>query len=256
MANSQGVSDENVGTPKKGAAKQVRFDEGLFAAGVIGALKTHSNITDDTAPITIAAATDEITELWLIKHDGEVHGGFDNALEALQDITQYIVDSGYVYEIPINYEVDTFTVSLSLPTKTAGATLILARHCHATQEDLGLAMLDACNDLQRFAVESFKVTGATRQPPSGFDDAKKEDEPFEFSTLRISIYNNKLVARLIPVAGSWVQHGVPLYPDVAKKAGINLADYAQPGDYELAGAGVISYKQDGKPMRAHSVELS
>lgn len=256
MASKQAISDKTMGTQDSAPKRKVVFDETLFTAGVVGMLKTYSNITDDSDIDDINRAVSEIVELWEIEHEGKKYGGYTTAPEALQSITGYILEHGYLYTRPLLYRIDDFSVSITIPTKTAGATATFTRNCSALGDDTDTAMRAAYMELAAYVTENFKSGPVQRTPIQGTQTEKPEDEPFEFTTLRMVSLNGKLVARLIPLQGRWTQYGVPLYADVANKAGIPLSEYMQPGDYELAGSGIIQYKPDGKPMRANSVELA
>lgn len=256
MATKQAISPKNVGAQAAKPKPIVKFDENLFVQGLVGALKTNSNITDDSPLDDLNAAVQEVTELWLIEKDYKEHGGYDTAIEAIQDITRYIVDNAYVYEKPVLFRVDSFTVNLSVPTKVPGVTASFSYQCTALDVDLSACMLSAFSELQSFASDNFKPKANTPQPTQQGAFDKPADEPFEFATLRSLLFNGKMQARLMPLEGKWVQFGIPLYPDEARKAGINLDDYVTPGDYELQGSAIVSHKTDGKPMRAHKLELA
>lgn len=249
---SNGLMEKSSQPAKK--ERMIVFDETIFQMGVLGYLRTYGQIDDDTTDDDKQATVREAIELWEISAGIEEYHSFPTAVEALSSFAQWNGLASYKYEKPPVYRLDGFTVSITIPTRTAGTTATFTYHGTPLQPDIEIAMKEAYKELSDFAQKSFAAKPQSNQPNKQTPANKIDDESIEFVALRCQSYQNKLVFRIIPSEGAWQQFGIPLYADEAKKAGINLKDYSEEGDYDLTGSAMVQMKPDGKPMRVHSIE--
>lgn len=245
MATKQQVSKSKVGTQ----TKQPKFDHHLFETGVIGSLKSFERgIDDNTDNTTCMIAMNEAIELFQIEREYKPLEELGSAVMALQAFNEWLEGSTYRYEPPVYFDATGFTVQIVLPNGSTNSNSVFQLHCTARDiNELDKAIDAAYKTLTSAVTKNYKP--AQKQEKQQKQQERETDEEVEFEALRVEKYQGKTVYRLIPVEGRWTQHGVALYSDEARKAGIDLSEYQEEGDYELSGTGDIEYKPDGKPMR-------
>jgi hypothetical protein len=253
MATKQTVSKPPMGTQVK---KQPKFNHDLFEAGVIGALKSaERGIDDNTDNNTCMTAMNEAIELFNLSREYRPIDELGTAVLALQAFQEWLDNDTYVYTPPVYFDATGFTVQITVPNGTPGSSSTFQLHCHQRSDfDLPLAVKAAYDMLNDAVMKNYKPAKGS-QPVQQKLQERQVDEAVPFEALRAKMFQNKMVYSLIPSEGKWTQHGAALYPDEARKADINLSEFTEEGDYELAGTMDIEYKPDGKPMRAARISV-
>lgn len=253
MATKQAIGSKALGTQ----VKQPKFNHDLFEAGVVGALKTaERGITDESSQTVVMTAMNEAIELFNIEREYHPLEELGSAVQALQAFQEWLDASTYVYTPPVYFDATGFTVQIAVPNGTPGSLSTFSLHCTARSEsELDLAVKAAYDKLNEVVMKNYKPT----RQPQGTQQAKTReremDESVPFNAIRAEKFKGNMVYRLIPSEGRWTQHGVALYSDEARKAGIDLNEYQEEGDYDLSGTCDIEYKPDGKPMRVARINL-
>lgn len=239
-------------------SKKVEFSQQVFLGGIEGELRTRGIMSDEVT-------RDGSPEFWdaLGSFGGQlestVEDTYPTAVDAINAFIVWLDESGWEYIAPVYFHQKGFSITLTMAAPS-GQISVTGNYEVAEGAELSQAVGAAKAELQQAVIKAFpgsanrKTSPTPQSSASGPKSAEPKTESLEFDTLRIAEYNGNMVSRLMPTSGRWKQFGVAIYPDVAKKFGLEIP--VTPGDYDYTGTMVYTLKDDGKPQRVISIEPS
>ncbi len=241
----RGSSPKTVQKSSGDTAKKKPLDEKLFKAAVAAKLREIGAIGENEDYLNHPALEEAIVlfEVGL----GKLLPQYDNAVQASAAFNDWIDETGYRYEPAPLYRIEQYTITATAVTKSG--TISIASTITPLVSEHADAIRAAKNELQEIFNAVFVGVSSANKSLSAPQSGKVEYtiEEVEVNTLRVSVYNDKIVYHAMPVEGNWTQYGIPLYADVARKFGIELPD--EEGEYEISWHAAYELRPDGKPRR-------
>ena len=184
---------------------------------------------------------------------GKLIEDYVNAVEAISAFNDWLETTDWTYERVRTFVVLDFAIGCKVQTKSG--EVYTEMRISPISDDYSAIIKEARQELAEIFNGAFAGNG-NQQLPDGQSKASSytTQKGVHCSTLRISIYQGKTVAHVIPDDGPWVQYGFPLYKDVAKKAGIDLP--TDEGEYETNWTVTVEFKDDDKPRRVSEITSS
>jgi len=234
--------------------KKPVFNDHLFLGGIEGILRANEMMQqgedrDDSAAYWDALGT------WGATLDNPYQEEFESAVDAINSFEAWLVLSNWHYAAPILYTAKGFTVTMTMNAPSGQISVSLDGEVSPGIE-LADAIKEAKKDLQQAISAAFPRTANkpdtnSKNGKSGAKKSTTKTEEVSYELLRVVEFNGKLMPRLIPTEGKWIQFGIPLYQDIADKFEIEIPD--EPGDYEMSGTMIYELKEDGKPKRVTEI---